>query len=390
MKTPEVSEIFAKLPKEKLLELSPDKQKVVRAILNCRTAVLGAHVRECNQCKFKEQSYNSCRNRHCPKCQGSVAAKWVDARSGELLPVSYSHTVFTVPSELRSLAYQNKKIFYELLFKTVAETMHAVSKRFLKAEITFYSILHTWNQKLDFHPHIHTAAPQGGISSDGTRWVPSQKNFFLPVRALSKVFRAKMLQALKEAHPQFKFYGAQSSLSNCDQFDKLLKSCTKSNWVVYSKKPFGGPQQVTKYLSSYVHRIAISNHRILKVDDSTVTFRYRDSKNKNKKRPYKLSHSEFTRRFLLHILPKGFTRIRHYGFLSNCNKATNLALARELIAKTLPNLNIKPFHHSCPKCKSGKMSILKYFTHSSSKYSTFHQNFSPQTTQAALYCNKSM
>lgn len=390
MKNPEVSDVLAKLSQKEILQLSTDKQKVVRAILNCRTAVLGAHVRECNKCKFKEQSYNSCRNRHCPKCQGSVAAKWVEARSGELLPVAYSHTVFTVPSELRPLAYQNKKIFYELLFKSVAETMHAVSKRFLKADITFYSILHTWNQKLEFHPHIHTAAPQGGISSDGTRWVPSQKNFFLPVRALSKVFRAKMLQALQEAHPRLKFYGKQSNLSNNKLFDKLLKSCTKSNWVVYSKKPFGGPVQVTKYLSSYVHRIAISNHRIRKVDDTTVTFKYRDSKSKNKKRAYTLSHSKFVARFLLHILPKGFTRIRHYGFLSNCNKATKLCLARKLIAKALPNLNIEPFAHSCPKCSTGEMSIIKYFPHRTIQYTKFHQNFSPHNRFAALTCNKSM
>lgn len=388
----EVAEVFqaAKLTKK----LSTDKLRVARKITSCRTAMLGGHVRKCSACSYYEQSYNSCRDRHCPKCQGSVAAKWVESRVEELLPVPYFHTVFTLPSELREVAYQNKREVYELLFQAVSETLQAVAAnpRFLGAQIAFFSVLHTWNQLQEFHPHLHVVSPKGGISFDNTKWVSSKHNFFLPVRALSKVFRGKMIDALRQAHQQgrLRFYGHSKHLESKIEFERLLGKCRKSNWVVYSKKPFGGPTQVIKYFSSYVHRVAISNHRLRKLEDNNVTFSYRDSKNKNKKRLCLLPATTFVHRFLLHILPKNFTRIRHYGFLSNGHKARYLPLAKKLIAESKaqvahPSILVTPFKHQCPSCKKGIMAVLySYFTHRASytRYKSyfFPLNFSPQAS----------
>lgn len=361
----EVADVFRRaMPK---LQLSPDKKRIAQAITKCRTSSLGAHVRACNSCNYREQSYNSCRNRHCPKCQGSIAAKWVDARSKEVLPVSYFHTVFTVPSELRSVTYQNKALVYELLFRAVAQTMEAVAAnpKFLGGKITFYTVLHTWNQQLLYHPHIHVVSPKGAISPDDSQWLSSKYNFFLPVRALSKVFSGKFRAALQQAHQQgdLKFYGKLSHLANPTEFAALLSAIKKKNWVVYSKKPFGGAGQVAKYLSSYVHRVAISNHRVRSLSGDTVTFRYRDSKRKNKKSYQTISTTAFTHRFLLHILPKNFTRIRHYGFLANNKKRKYLPIVRALIARALPERTSREFHQGCPKCQSGEMSFFGYFRH---------------------------
>lgn len=365
----EVRDVFASLPQSDISQLSPDKLRVVRAVLNCRTAALGSHTRSCTLCSHQEISYNSCRNRHCPKCQGAVAARWVEARAAELLPTGYAHTVFTLPAELRSLAYQNKHVVYELLFSAVADTLKAVAAnpKFLGTEITFFSLLHTWNQKLEYHPHLHIVSPRGGISlADGT-WVDAPKNFFLPVRALSKVFRGKMIEALRLAHRKgkLKFYGPLKQLESPMEFEKLLGQTRKSDWVVYSKKPFGGPTQVLKYLSAYIHRVAISNHRLRNLDSNSVSFVYRDSKSKskNKRRLLTLSNSTFTKRFLLHILPRGFTRIRHYGLLSTATKRKYLPILKQLLqhrGSVVSGKNNQPeqFSMLCPNCNTGQLRAI--------------------------------
>lgn len=365
----EVADVFNACGTSFENSLSWDKRKVFSAIKCCRTSALGAHVRECTNCKYREQSYNSCRNRHCPRCDGTTAARWTEARSEELLPVPYFHTVFTLASELRGVAYQNKRVVYELLFRAVSESLEhaAANPQFLGAKITAVTVLHTWNQKLQYHPHIHAISPHGGISFDNSHWVAGKKNFFLPVRALSKLFRGKMISFLRQAHREGKlsFYGELKSLEQSKEFEKLLSSCRKSNWVVYSKKPFGGPQQIVKYLSAYVHRVAISNRRLRKLVHTQVTFSYRDSKRKNKKRKLTLSAQSFTQRFLLHILPKNFTRIRHYGFLSTATKRLYLPLAKHLLSQfdahsafKTTSCTVKEFTTACPKCSSGTMRYI--------------------------------
>lgn len=354
----EVQDIFRSLGKSFYEKLDVAKRRVFNAIVRCRTAQLGIHFTHCTKCSYRDFSYNSCRNRHCPKCQGATAARWVDARKEELLPVPYAHTVFTLPKELRSICYQNKRVVYEIFFKAVSETLNAVAAnpKFLGAKLSFYATLHTWNQKLEYHPHLHVVSQKGGLSFDGTTWIPCKTNFFLPVRALSKVFRGKMLELLQNAHRNGKlsFYGSSSHLSSFEAFNELLQTSKKSNWVVYSKKPFGGPEQVIKYLSAYVQRVAISNYRLRKLQDNCVTFSYRDSRNNNKKRLCRLSTEEFARRFLLHILPKAFVRTRHYGLFSTATKRQNLRLARQLLGEQTSNLTvkIKPFPPAevCPKC----------------------------------------
>ena len=380
----EVADVFRACESSLYPQLSPEKRRVFRAIINCRTAGLGSHVLECMSCGYREQSYNSCRNRHCPKCQGGKAAEWVDSRASDLLPVRYFHTVFTPAPELRMVAYQNKSVFYELFFEAVAETLRAVAKQhFGAAEIGFFSVLHTWNQRTEYHPHMHVVSPQGGISEDGTKWVAPRGNFFLPVRALSKVFRGKFIELLRTAHRdgELHFYGELSKLENPREFEKLLGLSRRSEWVVYSKKPFGGPEQVLKYLSSYIHRIAISNHRLRELKDGKVTFAYRDSKNKKKKRLLTLPAETFCRRFLLHTIPKGFRRIRHYGFLANAAKREALAKVRTMLNERLPTITaktrpvnptvtIKPFAPTCPCCKSGLMLLQAVFNPLSKFHST--------------------
>lgn len=355
----EVSTILRSLPRSFYEALSVDKKRVHQAIIRCRTSALGAHVSQCNHCGHREQSYNSCRNRHCPKCQGSKAAEWTEARAKELLPVPYFHTVFTVPKELRDVAYRNKKVFYELMFRAVSETMKCVAanKKFLGANISFYTVLHTWNQKLEFHPHIHVVSPQGGISPDESRWISGKKNFFLPVRALSKVYRGKLVSALRSAYKR----GDLSSLASNMELEKLIGRCHKSDWVVYSKKPFGGPAQVIKYLSSYVHRVAISNGRLRSVTSGNVTFACRDPERKHRKKLVTISAATFANRFLFHIVPKNFTRIRHYGFLASPTKKRNLALALKLISKKISRAKdrlIEQILPLCSECKEGIMECL--------------------------------
>ena len=337
-----------------LPRLSRDKRRIVSAILNCRSASLGYHVRKCSECSHSEQSYNSCRNRHCPKCQGSVAAKWGEARASELLPTSYIHTVFTLPSELRTVSYHNKRVVFDILFRAVSETMLEIGrdKRHLGGELGFFAVLHTWNQKLEFHPHIHVVCPAGGLGPCGTHWVSSKNDkVFFPVRVLSSLYLKKLVYYLRKAYRDGKLpFGTSGN------FSKLLAECWNKKAVVYSKRPFGGPSQVVKYLANYTHRIAISNHRLQKLTDTHVSFRFRDSRKNNKRNTLTLPIQSFSERFLMHILPKGFTRIRHFGFYANSNKKRLLPIIQQILKKVVTithSLTITQFVPRCPVCSKG-------------------------------------
>ena len=303
--------------------------KVLLAIARCRTAALGGHIDECTRCGHRATiSYNSCRNRHCPKCQTGAREHWLEARRRELLPSPYAHVVFTLPQQLAPLALQNKKIIYDLLLRASAETLLEVARnpRRLGAEIGFFSVLHTWNQKLQIHPHVHCVVPAGGLSLDHTRWIPSRPRFFLPRPVLRRVFRGKFVAGLKSAfqHQQLHFCGDLALLAQPKTFASWLRPLFRKNWVVYCKPPFGGPEYVLQYLGRYTHRVAISNYRLISLADGQVTFRWRDSAHHNEQKVMSLSLDEFLCRFLLHVLPKGFVRIRHFGFL-----VTRRALSRQ-------------------------------------------------------------
>lgn len=344
--------------------------KVLNAIQRCRTAALGGHVDACSRCGLRTISYNSCRNRHCPKCQGNARHRWLRARQAELLPARYVHVVFTLPHELAPLALANQKTIYTLLFRLSAETLMEFARdpRLLGAEIGFFSILHTWNQKLEHHPHVHSVVPEGGISPDGSRWVRPRYNFFLPVKAMAKAFRGKFLAALKKAFAagQLHFPGQLKNLSTPRAFAALLRQCCRHQWVVYAKRPFGGPEHVLRYLSNYTHRIAISNHRLVELANGQVRFRWRDSVHNNKKRVMALGVEEFLRRFFLHVLPDGFVRIRHFGFLANRQRQHRLAICRQLLnALPPPAITSGSTETSssnefwrCPKC-GGTMVIVE-------------------------------
>jgi hypothetical protein len=310
--------------------------KVLLAIQRCRTAALGGHVDECVHCKDRVTSYNSCRNRHCPKCQASARDRWLAERSKELLPVPYVHVVFTLPHELAPLAYQNKRVIYDLLFKASAASLLelADNPKHLGAEIGFLSVLHTWGQTLQHHPHVHCVIPAGGPCVDHTRWVhPRSSNFFLPVKALRKVFRGKFHQALKRAFNEnrIRFYGDQDYLNDPQRFRSFLRPLFRKHWVVYCKPPFGGPQYVLQYLARYTHRVAISNHRLVRLENGEVTFRWKDYAHGNKQKLMTLDVDEFLRRFLLHTLPRRFVRIRFFGFLARRKRGHLLPLCRSLL-----------------------------------------------------------
>jgi predicted Zn-ribbon and HTH transcriptional regulator len=295
--------------------------KVLQAIQNCRTAALGGHLDRCTQCGYCAPSYNSCRNRHCPKCQMQAREQWLAARSAELLPVPYFHVVFTLPRALSALVLQNKRLLYNLLFRTSAETLLEVAAdpKHLGAQIGFLSVLHTWGQRLGHHPHIHCVAPGGGVSLEGGEWKkPPRHGFFLPVRVLSRVFRSKFVVGLKclFRRRQLQFHGTLCPLAETKLFRRFLRSLFQSDWVVYAKKPFGGPEHVLQYLARYTHRVAISNHRLLSFTNGQVTCRWKDYQHGNKHRQMTLSADEFLRRFLLHVLPRSFVRLRHFGFSS--------------------------------------------------------------------------
>jgi putative transposase/transposase-like zinc-binding protein len=348
--------------------------KVLLAIRRCRTAALGGHLDECTRCGYRATiSYNSCRDRHCPKCQTAARDRWIAARRRELLPTRYLHVVFTLPHRLAPLVLQNKKVLYGLLFRTSAETLLEVARdpRHLGAEIGFFSVLHTWSQQLKIHPHVHCVVPAGGLSLDHSRWVRSRDNYFLPKGVLRELFRGKFVHALKQAfqHGQLHFHGDLKLLAEPKVFAAWLRPLYRQDWVVYLKRPFGGPEYVVHYLGRYTHRVAISNHRLVSLTDGQVTFRWRDSAHHNEQKLLPLSLDEFLRRFLLHILPKGFVRIRNFGFLANRKRATLLALCFQLLGseqqpqaeqhacstEDCPNL------WRCPKC-GGAMKVIERLT----------------------------
>ena len=322
--------------------LSLAQLKVMSAITQCRTAALGGHVLRCDGCGLDQVSYNSCRNRHCPKCQSSAAKRWLDARQADLLPVEYYHVVFTLPAPIADIAYQNKAALYGLLFDIAAETLLriAADPKHLGAHIGATLVLHTWGSALTHHPHVHGIVPGGGLASDGARWVACRPGFFLPVRVLSRLFRRRFLEELQRLHDggKLRFFGEHAALADAAAFKAWLAPLRKCEWVVYAKRPFAGPQAVLAYLSRYTHRVAISNSRLLAMDERGVTFRWKDyrAKGKTRHKAMSLSPQEFMRRFLLHVLPGGFHRIRHYGLLANSNRRADLALARELLQVTPP------------------------------------------------------
>jgi putative transposase/transposase-like zinc-binding protein len=345
--------------------------KVLLAIARCRTATLGGHLDQCTRCGHRATiSYNSCRNRHCPKCQTAARDRWIAARQKELLPTRYVHVVFTLPAPLASLALQNQKLVYGLLLRASAETLLEVARdpRHLGAEIGFFSVLHTWNQKLSLHPHVHCVIPAGGLSLDHTHWVKSQKGFFLPLRVLSRVFRGKFVAGLKQAFHsgRLQFHGKLAPLAQPKTFAAWLRPLFRKNWVVYAKPPFGGPEYVLQYLGRYTHRVAISNHRLVSFAEGKVTFRWRDSAHNSEQKLMTVSLDKFLRRFLLHLLPKGFVRIRNFGFLANRRRATLLPLCFQLLgalpdAQTDQDVSNSNDLWRCPKC-GGPMVVVERFT----------------------------
>jgi hypothetical protein len=342
--------------------------KVMRAILHCRTAALGGHIDVCARCG-KTISYNSCRNRHCPKCQTQARRRWIDARKQELLTTRYFHVVFTLPHELHALILQNETELYKLFFRAVAETLLEVARNpeHLGAEIGFFGILHTWGQNLLFHPHIHCVIPGGGLSPDHTQWIHPRYPFFLPIKVLRKVFRGKFVDGLKRALRQGRLTlaGSIEGLAEPKCFAAFLRTLFRQHWVVYAKPAFGGPEQVLRYLGRYTHRVAISNHRLVSFDGTHVTFRWRDYARGNKQRLMTLSAEEFIRRFLVHVLPKHFVRIRHFGFMANYERSSSLDLCRQRLgmARVVDPTEIAPSISSwrCPKC-GGAVTLVERLT----------------------------
>jgi Putative transposase/Transposase zinc-binding domain len=357
--------------------VSLDQLKVMSAVERCRTAALGGHVLRCENCSQIAISYNSCRNRHCPKCQGAAAKEWLAEREAELLPVPYFHLVFTLPARVADIAYQNKAVIYDLLFKASSETILTVAAdpKHLGARIGILSVLHTWGSALTHHPHVHMIVPGGGFSLGGNSWVACRPNFFLPVRVLSRLFRRLLLEKLAAAHAagELQFFGNHAELANAKAFAAYLAPLRESEWVVYSKRPFGGPEEVLRYLARYTHRVAISNRRLIACDDKGVTFKWKDYRIEGPDR-YKLmtlGTDEFIRRFLIHVLPAGFHRIRYYGLLASGKRAENVARARQLLAPPLIPIDaIKAAstdatepqtpQHACPCC-GGRMIIIETF-----------------------------
>jgi hypothetical protein len=366
--------------------VSLEQLKVMSAIENCRTAELGGHVARCEneECRHTLVAYNSCRNRHCPKCQGAAAREWLAEREKELLPVPYFHVVFSLPAQIADIAYQNKTVIYNVLFKASAETMLTIAAdpKHLGARIGFLSVLHTWGSPLTHHPHVHMIVPGGGISQDGTRWVACRPDFLLHVRVLSSLFRRLVLDKLAAAHRagELAFFGKHASLTNARAFAAYLAPLRNSKWVVYCKRPFGGPEEVLRYLARYTHRVAISNRRLISADDKGVTFKWKDYRLDGPERYNKamtLDTHEFIRRFLMHVLPAGFHRIRYYGFLTSQTRAKNIARIRELLTNPFIPIDAikaasakastsaqpeepKAPEHPCPCC-GGRMRIIETF-----------------------------
>ena len=347
----------------------------MRAIEACRTAALGGHIEKCDGCDFTRNAYNSCRNRHCPKCQGAERAKWLAARKAELLPVEYFHVVFTLPEQMAEIAFYNKETVYGLLFRATSETLLTIARdpKHLGAEIGFFAILHTWGQNLLHHPHLHCVVPGGGLSPDHERWISCLPGFFLPVRVLSELFRRLFLEQLEDAfyQKQLRFPGSIEPLEDAFAFDELLRSHQAREWVVYAKPPFGGPQRALEYLGRYTHRVAISNQRLLSLEDGQVTFQWKNYRNEHRQRSgtMTLAVDDFQRRLLIHVLPSGFQRIRYYGYLANCQRKEKLEYCRTILAAGITGLlpqeeqcrqmeealtEPEP-EHRCPRCGKGTM-----------------------------------
>ena len=348
--------------------LPATESRVLDDIVHCRTAFFGGHLLRCNDCGHEDISYNSCRNRHCPKCQAAARVEWLAQREKELLPVQYFHVVFTIPKELARVAFQNKKVVYDILLQTSAETLRevAATPKYLGAEIGILSVLHTWGQNLQHHPHVHCVIPGGGIALDGSQWKPCRDGFFLPVKVLGSLFRGKFLSRLRAAYDKglLEFHGGIAELSECSRFKEWLSVLYEKNWVVYAKRPFGSPEKVLRYLANYTHRTAISNHRLVRLHDGKVSFLWKDYAHGCRRRVMTLTAVEFLRRFLMHVLPKGFVRIRHCGFLANCHRSMKLELCRELLhcGESVPDcagcdVDQEVFSDStpCPLCDNGLM-----------------------------------
>ena len=375
----EVADIFrahgGAYRREQTGHLNLPQLKVMSAIENCRTAALGGHVAACTKCDHQHIAYNSCRNRHCPKCQGAAAQGWMQARMEDLLPVEYFHVVFTLPVQIADIAYQNKAAVYGLLFKASAQTLLTIAAdpKHLGAKIGMTSVLHTWGSAMTHHPHVHVVVPGGGLSSDGQRWVACRKGFLVSVKVLSRLFRRLFLEGLAKLHKEGKlaFFGSLSKLADPDAFATYLAPLRKINWVVYAKQPFGGPEAVLAYLSRYTHRIAISNHRLMSADADAVAFKWKDYRIKSgdRMKVMRLHTSEFIRRFLIHVLPSGFHRIRHTGFLANGIRRDRIEMIRRLLDVD-PDADLKADddqctdtnekEQACPKC-GGVMIVVETF-----------------------------
>lgn len=356
-------------------KISRAQARVLRAVEVCRTAALGGHVEQCGHCSYTRNAYNSCRNRHCPKCQNTERVRWVEARQAELLPVEYFHVVFTVPEPIAAIAFHNPRAVYGTLFRAAAETLLTIARdpKHLGAQIGFFAILHTWGQNLLHHPHVHCVVPGGGLSPDGRRWISCRPGFFLPVRVLSRLFRRLFLEALQSAFAQGQllFSGDLADLADAERFAAYLEPAWQAEWVVYAKPPFGGPAQALEYLGRYTHRVALSNDRILDIEPDAITFQWKDYRSgagRTKSRRMRVAPAEFIRRFLQHVLPDRFQRIRHCGFLSNRHRQRKLALCRRLLASPLAELLphaaqcavvakalAAPARARCPVCGVGEM-----------------------------------
>jgi hypothetical protein len=380
----EVADIFRQAGSAYRLQysgsLSRGQRCVMGAIELCRSAALGGHVEQCDNCGHQRIAYNSCRNRHCPKCQSLARAQWLESRQADLIPVEYFHVVFTLPETIAAIAYQNKAIVYDILFHATAETLRTVAAtpKHLGAEIGFIAILHTWGQALQHHPHVHCVIPGGGISADGEQWVACRPGFFLHVRVLSRLFRRLFLELLQAAFnaEKMRFFNSLEGLQSPAAFNRYLAPVRHVDWVVYAKPPFGGPQHVLEYLGRYTHRVAIANHRLIDCVDGKVRFHWKDYRHDSRQKVMCLETDEFIRRFLLHVLPNGFQRIRHYGFLANRYRVVKLARCRQLLAAPAPTVKLPiavldyrdryeqltgKSLRDCPKCGHGHMICIEIF-----------------------------
>jgi hypothetical protein len=367
--------------------MSTAQRRVMNAIQVCRTAALGGHLERCDECGHERNCFNSCRDRHCPKCQSLARAQWIENRQSELLEVPYFHVVFTVPEEIAAIAYQNKEVVYGILFRATAETLRTIAAdpKHLGAEIGFFAVLHTWGQNLLFHPHLHCVVPGGGLSPDGQRWVSCRPDFFLPVRVLSRLFRRLFLESLEKAFDSGKlhFFTALEPLRDRTAFAQHLARAKASEWVVYAKRPFAGPQQVLDYVGRYTHRVAISNNRLLDIENDQVRFQWKDYRDGDQVKTMTLSADEFIRRFLLHVLPTGFQRIRYYGLLGNRYRQQKLDQCRRLLGMQTPDRHTESppeqdyrDHYEdltgsslrqCPQCQRGRMVLVVILLKSPSK-----------------------